>query len=260
MVADQERGGRNTTSYPGGFLHRQYLNCFCSIAQGLLGKFPEVNLRFISSQWDIIVVIETWLTADISDSELSLSEMSLLRSDRPTRGGGVLLYYRNSLDYEQIYPPVSTPDTLWCRLKLSKHDDCLIGVVYRPPSSSETANETLSLTMSHILTQKFTHVLLMGDFSCPYLNQSATVCSFFEHQFKRLIDSLPLYNHMKVATRFVNLQLPSILDLVLTNEELMVQSVNVTPPLNAAIMQYLHSNMFVTLRFNEVPQATRADL
>ncbi|VDP77499.1 unnamed protein product [Echinostoma caproni] len=71
----------------------------------------------------------------------------------------------------------------------------------------------------------------MGDSNCPNLNKPATVLPFFEHHFKRLIDSNSLYSHVKVATRFGNLQLPSILDLVLTNEELMVESFNVTSPL-----------------------------
>ncbi|VDP87380.1 unnamed protein product [Echinostoma caproni] len=71
----------------------------------------------------------------------------------------------------------------------------------------------------------------MDDFNCPNLNKSATIRPFFEHHFKRLIDSHPPYNHGKVATRFDNLQSPSILDLVLTNEELMVEFVNVTSPL-----------------------------
>ncbi|VDP65099.1 unnamed protein product [Echinostoma caproni] len=156
--------------------------------------------------------------------------MSLLRCNRPTRGGGVLLYYRKDLDCEQIHPPVSTPDTLWCRLRLSKHDDCLIGVTYRPPSATESANMTLLNTIVHILAKGFTHVLLMGDFNCPNLGKPITSHPFFEQQFIKLIAS-PLYNHVKEHTRFGNLQPPSILDLVLTNEELMIESVAVTTPL-----------------------------
>ncbi|VDP94243.1 unnamed protein product, partial [Echinostoma caproni] len=108
MAADSEEVGQDINSNPIGFLHRKYLNCYHTNAQGLFSKFPELNFRFISGQWDIIAITETWLTADIPDSELSLPGMSLLQCDRPTRGGGVLLYYRKDLDCEQIHPPVST--------------------------------------------------------------------------------------------------------------------------------------------------------
>uniref|UniRef100_A0A183B792 Ig-like domain-containing protein n=1 Tax=Echinostoma caproni TaxID=27848 RepID=A0A183B792_9TREM len=80
------------------------------LINGLLSKFSELVLRFQSSQWDIIAVTETWLTDDILDSELGLPGMSLLRRDRPTRSGCVLLYHRSDLQCNAVDPPVSAPD------------------------------------------------------------------------------------------------------------------------------------------------------
>ncbi|VDP66244.1 unnamed protein product [Echinostoma caproni] len=231
MVADSEEVGEDTTSNPIGFLHQQSLNCYYHNAQGRRGKFPELNLRFISGQWDIVDVTEIRLAAGISDSALSLSEMSLLRCDCPTRGGGgVLLYHRNNLDCGQIQPRVSTPDTLWCRVSLSKQDDCLIGVIYRPPSSPKSAHMTLLNSMLHILAKRFTPVLLMGDINCSNLDEPMTSHCLFEQHFMKLIASQPLYNHVKEHTGFGNLQSPYTLDLMLTSEELMIESVAIQPP------------------------------
>ncbi|VDP82927.1 unnamed protein product [Echinostoma caproni] len=143
MLADRDGVGNESTSHSKGHLHQTHLTCCYTNAQVLRSKFSELVLRFQSSQWDIIAATETWLTDDILDSELGLPGMSLLRRDRPTRGGGVLLYHRSDRQCDAVDPPVSAPDTIWCQLKLLKHDDCLVGVVYRSPSSTETANDTL---------------------------------------------------------------------------------------------------------------------
>ncbi|VDP68810.1 unnamed protein product [Echinostoma caproni] len=79
---------------------------------------------------------------DILDSELRLPGMELLRRDRPTLGGGVFLYYHNSMQCEQIEYPFAAYDTLWCKLKLTQHDIGLIGVVHRPSSSADSVNGT----------------------------------------------------------------------------------------------------------------------
>ena len=231
MLADRDRVGNENISYSNGLVNQKHLSCCYTNAQGFRSKFSELLLRFQSAQWDIIAVTETWLMADILDSELCLPGMSLLRHDRLTRGGGALLYHRSEFQCEIVIPSVSTPDTLWCRLKLSKHDDCLIGVVYRSPSSTESTNDTLLRTMSHFLSLKFSHILIMGDFNCPNLNKTMACHPVFQHHFKQIIDSHPLYNHVKAPTRFGNSETSSILDLVLTNEELMVESIDISTPL-----------------------------
>ncbi|VDP82844.1 unnamed protein product [Echinostoma caproni] len=83
-----------------------YVGSFCDVEEntwsGFFNKFPEVEICCRTVRWDLIAVTKTWLTTDNLDSELRLPGMELLRRDRPTRGGGVLLYHHNSLQCEQI--------------------------------------------------------------------------------------------------------------------------------------------------------------
>ena len=44
---------------------------------------------------DIIAVTETWLTDKILDNEILPSDYSIIRKDRHTRGGGVMLAIKN---------------------------------------------------------------------------------------------------------------------------------------------------------------------
>ncbi|VDP82918.1 unnamed protein product [Echinostoma caproni] len=119
LPANNEEVGQMTSLNSEGFLHRQRLNCFYANAQGFLSKFREVELRCRTGRWDLNAVTETWLTTDILDLELQLPDMELLRRDRPTQGGGVLLFYHNSLQCEHTENPFVASDTLWCKLKLT---------------------------------------------------------------------------------------------------------------------------------------------
>ena len=46
---------------------------------------------FYSEQIDIVCVNETWLNGNIDNSEILNSDYTILRKDRETQGGGVLL-------------------------------------------------------------------------------------------------------------------------------------------------------------------------
>ena len=61
-------------------------------------KIDELRQSVILHGYDIISVMETWATAGINDAELSIEGFSMYRVDRKvTRGGGVVLYIKESL-------------------------------------------------------------------------------------------------------------------------------------------------------------------
>ena len=51
------------------------------------------------TDYDIIILVETWLNENIADNELFIpsGNFALFRKDRPTRGGGVLVYVKQDL-------------------------------------------------------------------------------------------------------------------------------------------------------------------
>ncbi|VDP76151.1 unnamed protein product [Echinostoma caproni] len=154
--------------------------------------------------------------------------------------GSVLLYYRNSLQCKQIEYPFAALD----KLELTQQDIDYIGVVCRPPSSEDSSNENLLQTMSYFLSLNFTHVLVMGVFNCPKLSKVTTSSTPFERQLKQFLQSHSLYNHVKeLITLGIN-QISSTLDQVLTNGELMVESIAIATPLGAVITLYFCSITF----------------
>ncbi len=55
----------------------------------------------------IICIVETWLSSDIADNEISISGFQLFRHDRNRHGGGVLTYVSNMFFVSVLSP--STP-------------------------------------------------------------------------------------------------------------------------------------------------------
>ncbi|CAH8606363.1 unnamed protein product [Dicrocoelium dendriticum] len=100
-------------------------------------KLPELQSRLLSTPADLIAITETWLSDDLTDGEIQLPHMSVLRSDRATPVGGVALYYDISLSCSMLTnTALQSPDTMWCEVVLTaKHSSC-VGIIYRPPTTT----------------------------------------------------------------------------------------------------------------------------
>ena len=64
---------------------------------GLKGKLSEIRMLLLDTCLDILAVSETKLANDITDSEIAIEGYLSIRKDRDRNGGGVLLYYKDSL-------------------------------------------------------------------------------------------------------------------------------------------------------------------
>ena len=163
-----------------------------------MNKLPELLSRHSTHCWDLIAITETWLTEDILDSEISLPGMRILRRDRPSKGGGVLLYYRQDLSCSLMTDPyLELTDTLWCCAQLQSADLALIGIIYRPPNSSRTNDAALIYSLNTALSGRYTHVLIAGDFNVPSLFRNPSPSDQFTKELQNLIHTYPLYNHTK---------------------------------------------------------------
>ena len=65
-------------------------------------KFNEVLLFLSLEDPDIFCLTETWLTKDVPDSMLCPSGFNVVRRDRDSRGGGVLLLIRDCISFRSV--------------------------------------------------------------------------------------------------------------------------------------------------------------
>ena len=77
------------------------------------------------------MLTETWLKDEVPNGEISLPGMLIKRRDRLTKGGGVIIYYRQDLICTDVDDRrLNLKDTLWCHLQLRSGNTAILGVVY----------------------------------------------------------------------------------------------------------------------------------
>ncbi len=63
-------------------------------ARSLVPKLDELSAVIEAHNPDVVSIVESWLCADIPDSELYIPGYQIFRKDRHRHGGGVLLYIK----------------------------------------------------------------------------------------------------------------------------------------------------------------------
>ena len=78
-----------------------------SNVRSLLPKIDNLRLSALNVLPHIICLTETWLSSDISDSEVSISGYNLYRADRDRHGGGILMYIDSRLQCQNTASELS---------------------------------------------------------------------------------------------------------------------------------------------------------
>ena len=214
-------------------LSKTTIRCLYTNAQCLTNKITELTELCTQYLPQLVAVTETWFQPHISDSELDIRDMSLFRRDRMTPGGGVALYYSRQILCKEITDDdLLLQDTLWCSVRMVTGEDCIVGVIYRPPSASESFNHKLLQQIRLVASRYRKNILIMGDFNLPNLLRNHThPVNSLDSDFHELLQDLPLYNHVLNHTRYRGMDTPSLLDLILTSEETVIESIVYDTPL-----------------------------
>ncbi|KAF4531363.1 hypothetical protein B566_EDAN019468 [Ephemera danica] len=187
----------------------------------------------------MIAITETWLTPDVRDTEVNLPGHCIYRSDRSDGrlGGGVALYLPEVLTVTTLdsEPWSLLTDSLWCTFRTDKNTNTLAGVIYRPPNAPNKSNDTLLSILLGLNTNRFTNIILTGDFNLPQLDFAQLKVNAhedsFPYRFLQAIIEAGLTEHVQTETRFSLTARASRLDLIFTNEPLMVNNVSCGAPL-----------------------------
>ena len=155
-------------------------------------------------------------------------------------GRGVATYIHESLSSILVENLSTEPfeESVWCCCKLDNSDKLLIGNVYRSPNSSSENNKNLNVLLKSAMQASYSHVLITGDFNykeIDWLTIESTVDIDNDASiFLENIRDLYLTQHVTQHTRFREDQNESCLDLIFTNAELMVDSLEYLPSLGAS--------------------------
>uniref|UniRef100_A0A6P7GR75 WASH complex subunit 1 n=1 Tax=Diabrotica virgifera virgifera TaxID=50390 RepID=A0A6P7GR75_DIAVI len=142
-------------------------------AGGMCTKLQNFRHAVVLSSYDIIIIIETWLTSKILDAELGLSDFNVYRhysdtqTSLKTRGGGVLIATHKRLHSMMVKPIDSSVEHVFAQVMCATRK-LLIDAVYFPPRSSGSLYEEHSTCILD-LADRFSdcEFCICGDYNLP---------------------------------------------------------------------------------------------
>lgn len=204
--------------------------------RGLRTKITDFYLSAIATDYDVVVLTETWLNDEICSPQLFGDLYTVYRNDRDpfstgkSRGGGVLIAVSTRLTSSEL--PKATNqrlEQLWVLIHGTGHNVC-IGVVYLSPESARTSDHMELLVNSTADVVEFLKPNdicgLFGDFNQPNLfwTRSNTrhtypdpAASTFPEHSSIFLDGMSLLG-MKQMNSITNHR-NRMLDLIFINED-----------------------------------------
>ena len=203
------------------------LNILYYNARSLLPKLDELSAIAEVERPDVICIVESWLSAEILNCEVSIESYEILRLDRNRHGGGLVMYIHNSLsakvvlsgDNVELLVVSVSPFNVSCKFCIS--------LFYRPPSSSLDIFDTLSFSLQSLDPSVYNCFVLTGDFNVDYFCTHSPL-------FKRLDNCLSpfsLCQLVKSATHTSHNGTSTLIDLVFLSKTLQSTHCTTTPPL-----------------------------
>ena len=197
-----------------------------------INQFREVLLEDLT--YDIVGVAETRFGNVIDDHIANINGYSIIRQDRNTEGGGVILYIRNNLrakilaksNTETLGKPMKT-EYIMCEVWGSNTPSIFVCVVYRPPDVSINANPEF-LTDFRDYCSSFSHKVVMGDFNFDLMVNSSGA-RFIRNLADEL--SLQLINHGPTHRPVGSDHLRTWIDNIwVDNNDKIISLANLVPP------------------------------
>jgi hypothetical protein len=195
-------------------------------------KITELKHRILESDSkpDIIAVSEVrsknkGIETDSNIYSLDGYEKECLNTTG-SEGRGMILYVRSALKHDfkdiSVYSePIEEVQMVEVYLK-NKQTLCVCSV-YRSPNSSPCNNAKINSFLQLLSNKKYTHLVVTGDFNYRHIDWISERCLSGENtedfKFMETIRDCFMKQHVLEPTRGRGSDRPSLLDLVLTNDE-----------------------------------------
>lgn len=102
----------------------------------LTNSFDILQDHITANNYDIIGISESWLNGDILYDAVAIDNYSFTSQDRQRRGGGVGIYVRTGIVFENLLSECKDViEQIWIKIRTA-HETLIIGNIYRPPNSN----------------------------------------------------------------------------------------------------------------------------
>ncbi|KAK7108399.1 hypothetical protein V1264_016145 [Littorina saxatilis] len=167
---------------------------------------------------------------DVQECEIAVEGFELFHN-MEKEGRGIALYVKTSMKpalCEHLNSDFQ--EAIFVECQPESGDVLRIGLVYRSPNSSLDNATKLNELLMKAVEDKPEHLLILGDFNYPQIDWNQEISTVGQNhpasQFLRTYKDAFLTQHQRGCTRFREGQEPSLVDLVLSNREDIVQEVS----------------------------------
>lgn len=142
--------------------------------QGLSNKIDQLKVMLQSNYNKIHVfgLSETKLNDHHRDSVIEIEGYQKFRKDRPSNGGGLLVYVKDGIScFRRPDLELETLECIWVEIKPVNSKSFLVAHVYRPPNSTIHWNDLFEESVEKAF-QEDLEMYLLGDFNRDLLTDS----------------------------------------------------------------------------------------
>lgn len=159
-------------------------------SRSIIYKMEEIKVLALKTKAAVICITETWLDNSVINSEIEIPGYNVIRKDRNKNGGGVCMYIKTCLAFNQRTDlEVEKLEAIWCEILLPKTKPIVIGCCYRPPKQNNFI-ELLEECISKICYEM--EVVILGDMN---------VCVFKKigYLYKKYMNTLKIYGMLQLT-------------------------------------------------------------
>ena len=127
-------------------------------------KIDEIKILIHQNSFDILAISETWLSDKIPNELVNIPGFNVYRKDRPSHGGGVLIYIKETLPH--TYCPDLTnfnnTEVVWVRIDNTSSPSFYVSCVYNPKADDENHYQCMLNNFENVLA-KNKEIVILGD-------------------------------------------------------------------------------------------------
>ena len=217
------------------------ISCLYSNVDQLLNKMDDLCMLIANNKPDIMLFTEVVPKAQrnpIEEIQIKLdgyehyTNFNFTDRDLGKSGmRGVAIYVKDNMLSKKVQLENEYEDQIWVEISLRNKDSLLCGCMYRSPTrdKEQTVQNTASICKSifEVVGRKNSHLLICGDFNYPDIEWNSEYVSSESNDILPFLDAIQdchLHQHIFKPTRYRDGNEPSLLDLIFTNEEGMLQT------------------------------------
>ena len=201
-----------------------------SNCRSVRNKLPYLELILSSNMYDIVCLVETFLTNIDTDALLLFGNTNykIYRNDRKSHSGGVAIICKSNLNPIQLYFN-NFNNIEHITLVLHSTKNIRLSCIYRPPSTDFNTHKSICKFL-FALCDTISPTIIVGDFNLPLYNWNDNTFPNYLSTYCEFENSLcqnSLIQLITFPTRNNNL-----LDLFLTNNPMIISKINECPLLD----------------------------